>query len=218
MKKALYLHGFLGDPQDMLPLYLEGYDCESYDLRKILFEENYVEFLEKELGTYDFIVGYSFGGRILEELKEKCPHKADKWVFVSSRHTPYPEVELGSREVFKEKLFSKLDEGPAFFDYWRSLSLFGGHEMDKYRGNHKLGYTPWTFEQIEHYLEIFFTTAQFHPQKCKNSSFIHGLSDEKYSEEGRRLEGIFDVYSLKGGHRFLFENPERFKLMLKEII
>lgn len=218
MKKALYLHGFLGSPQDMEPLFLKGYECESFDVRKILFEENYIQALSEQIGFYDFILGYSFGGRLLEELKRVHPDKAKNWIFVSSRHSSYPEEELKSREVFRGLIYSKLDSRAAFFEYWKSLPLFGGHQMDEYRAEHKLGYTPWTTEEIDQYLEFFFTSPQIDPVKCENTSFIHGLGDEKYSKEGERLKDIFNVFSLQGGHRFLFEKPEEFKLMLQKIL
>lgn len=216
--KALYLHGFLGCPQDMEPLYLEKYDCESYDLRKILFEEDPVEFLAKEIGSYEFILGYSFGGRILEDLKVKFPEKAKKWIFVSSRHSLYPEEEKEARESFRQSLFEHLDDLPKFFDHWKTLALFSGHQMDEYRSKYKLGYTPWTVDEIEQYLDVFFTTAQYEPHKSEKSYFIHGLQDLKYSKEGERLQGIFNVLSAKGGHRFLFQDPGEFKTILAEIV
>ncbi len=214
-KKALYLHGFLGSPDDMTPLYLEGYDCESYDLRKILFKDDPVTFLSEDIGQYEFILGYSFGGRILEELKDKFPKKARKYFFTSSRHTPYPDDEMGKRNVFRNKLYGKLENLPNFFEHWRGLSLFGGHQMDEYRSKHKLAYTPWTFEEIERYLDLFFTSRQCQPVESRDVHFFHGDLDLKYSKEGERLKGIFNVHTVKGGHRFLFENPAGFKETLK---
>ncbi len=127
MKKALYLHGFLGSPQDMEPLFLKGYDCESFDVRSILFEGDYIKALSEQIESYDFILGYSFGGRLLEELKRPHPEKAKNWVLVSSRHSPYPEEELKSREVFRGLIYSKLDNKADFFEYWKNLPLFDGH-------------------------------------------------------------------------------------------
>ncbi len=218
MKKALYLHGFLGTYQDMQPLYLDGYKCDSFNLRTLLFKKDYIKELSKNIKEYDFIVGYSFGGRILKELKLCFPEKSKTWVFVSSRHTPYSKAEALLRESFRQKLFLKLEDRVKFLNYWKKLSLFSGHQMDEYRAKYKLGYTPWTVDEIKKYLECFFISSQVKPQKCDKSIFVHGKSDEKYFKEGKKLNKIFDVYSLPGGHRCLFENPDEFKIFLKKVL
>ncbi len=218
MRKALYFHGFLGSHEDMRPLYLDGYKCDAFNLRTLLFKKDYIKELSKSIKKYDFIVGYSFGGRILKELKRFFPEKSKKWIFVSSRHTPYSKTEVLLRESFRQKLFLKLEDRAEFFNYWKKLSLFSGHQMDEYRAKYKLGYTPWTVDEIKRYLEFFFTSSQFKPQKCDKSIFVHGVDDEKYSKEGRGLKEIFNVYPLPGGHRCLFEHPDQFKIFLKKVL
>ena len=115
--KALYLHGFLGDPQDMSPFFLEGVESYSLNLRTKLLQSTNVEKevvhkLNEELldsGPYDFAVGYSFGGRVLAKLLEKNPKLVKKPVFCSARITSYKIEDLKKREAFKLDLLSKLD-------------------------------------------------------------------------------------------------------------
>jgi surfactin synthase thioesterase subunit len=218
VKKALYLHGFLGGPGDMKPLFLEGYECTTYDLRRLLLEEDPVSFLANTTENYDVILGYSFGGRILEELQARFSHKAEQWVFVSSRHMPYTDKELEKREMFRSSLLDKLDDVPSFFQAWRELPLFLGHDMDTYRAQNDIPYIPWSAEQIEVYLQKFFNSIQFKPHFLKGSVYLHGDQDIKYTEEGLRLSDSFSVYACSGGHRFLFEDAEGFKVALRSIL
>lgn len=216
--KALYLHGFLGDPSDMRPLFLEDYDCEAFDVRSLLKEESPAVVLSQKISNYDFAVGYSFGGRLLGELKELCPEKINKWIFVSSRHTPYPAEELASRKDLRKRLFEASFDLEEFFGIWREFPLFSDHQMDQYRQDHRLAFTPWSQEEIQIYLDRFFQSKQFMPSKCKKSHYFHGLGDQKYSKEAKRLEGVFNLHAGKGGHRFLFEDPEGFKVSLLKIL
>lgn len=216
--KALYIHGFLGDPNDMRPLFLNGYECESFDVRSLLNEESPIEVLSEKTSSYQFAVGYSFGGRLLEELKEIAPEKSKLWFFVSSRHSPYSKDELVHRELFREKLVNASYDLEAFFEIWNTLPLFSGHKMDEYRQRYKLAFTPWTPEEIRRYLDLFFQSRQFIPKKCNKSYYLYGDSDEKYSGEAEVLKNTFRLSAAQGGHRFLFEQPDKFKLQVHEFL
>lgn len=202
----------------MEPLFLKDYECSSFDLRNILTEEDPIGFLASTIEDYDFILGYSFGGRILEELKARFPHKAEWWIFVSSRHTPYSDDELETREVLRADLMDRLEDRPSFFQHWRELPLFKGHDMDGYRAQNLAPYVPWTTEQIEIYLESFFNSIQLKPRPSKDSIYLYGDQDIKYSKEGQALSDKFSVYACSGGHRFLFEDVEGFKSALQKIL
>lgn len=220
MKKILYLHGFLGLPEDMKPLFLEGFDCEAYDLRKLLKSSSPIEKLASETGVYTAVVGYSFGGRILEELKTLSPDKSQKWIFCSSRHTTYPKKELSERKIFKENLEAKVNDSlDQFYEYWETLPLFSTHSMKSYRGEHKINKQQWSEKEISLYLENFFNSPQNEPVQDKNVYYFYGEQDKKYSLEAERLEPYFNIESFSNcGHRAIFEDVVEFKKKLKIIL
>lgn len=220
MKKILYLHGFLGSPEDMNPLFLDGFDCEAYNLRDLLEASDPVQKLAFDTSAYAAIVGYSFGGRILEELKSFVPDKSHKWIFCSSRHSPYSEEELLQREVFRKALKAKAQESvDVFYKDWESLSLFTGHSMKTYRDEYKISYEKWAETEICQYLEKFFNSPQVEPLKDVGVHYFYGDLDSKYSLEAQRLKPYFNVESFSNcGHRAIFEDVAEFKKKLKRIL
>lgn len=223
MKKILYLHGFLGLEEDMTPLFLEDCISETYDLRKLLFVEDPIVKLRNETSLfYDAIVGYSFGGRLAEELQALCPDRAGKWVFCSSRHTKYPDAELLERSKFQMSLKSKVMESlDEFYSYWDTLALFSGHKMSDYREKYDLTdkVHMWTDKEVLNYLDRFFTFEQRPLVKNENVFYLYGEKDQKYSKEAERLESYFNVESFKNcGHRAIFEDVSEFKNKLNQIL
>jgi len=220
--KALYLHGFLGGPKDMSPFFLEGVESHSVDLRTLVLKtksQKSEELLDS--GPYDFAVGYSFGGRVLAKLLEENPKFVKKPVFCSARVTPYTREELEKREDFKKDLLSRLNSSSDkflnddFSKYWAGLELFGGHSMNDFRKEFNISHKPWNIDEIKHYLESHFT---YETPKLSGfiqaSIYIHGELDSKYKKESEKLD--MKTYEFEGlGHRFLYEDPKKFKSFLK---
>lgn len=221
MKKAFYLHGFLGGPEDMRPLFLEGYEIKSVDLRKYLEHKDIAEALSQEFrGGFDFAFGYSFGGRVLARILNKDPGFSKKWFFASSRHSSYSVKEIKDRELFKRKLLSSLAFGLEDFHlFWSKLGLFSGHRMDVYRENYELPFPAWTSEEITLYLENHFTYKNRLPPDNKNAYYLYGDKDDKYTREAKSVKNFFKVIDFEGrGHRFLFESPEDVKEKIEEVL
>jgi len=218
LKKIAFLHGFLGSPEDMWPLYIDGVENVSIDVKSLLFSDRPIEDLREHVVTADVLVGYSFGGRLLGELKKQS-HLEKTWVFVSSRHSPYSPEQLAEREVFRNKLAHLIQTDlQSFNEYWNSLPLFSGHIMSEYREKHALPFRPWTEEEKLKYLECFFNSKQFFPEADKSVHYFHGQQDEKYTQEAQRLESVFQTHVLKGvGHRAPFEDVKQFKQHLKKV-
>ena len=207
----------------MKPLFLKNSVSETYDLRKLLFAGDPITKLREETSLfYDAVVGYSFGGRIAEELQALCPEKAGKWIFCSSRHTKYPEAELLERSEFQSSLQTKVrDSLDLFYSYWETLNLFSGHKMSAYREKYNLIGPPqkWTQKEILKYLEEFFTFNQRALIENKSVFYLYGENDLKYSREAERLKSYFNVEGFKNcGHRAIFEDVPEFKNKLTKIL
>ena len=218
MSKALYFHGFLGTPDDMKPLFIEGYDCISIDVRAI--QDDLSSFFDLYNERYKFAVGYSFGGRVLAKILNINPELVDKAVFCSSRITGYNQEELEKREAFKKTIIEKLDNSYEDFNrYWRSLPLFGASDLSSYRKANALAYMEWTEDEIRHYLDKHFTYSEPDRSGFQNKSwFFYGEKDKKYKDEAPKLS--MNSFEFKNcGHRFLFEDPRQFKEVLqKEVL
>jgi len=223
LKKIAFLHGFLGAPADMSPFFLDGVENKSIEYRDLLLEADTIDKLAERLQTYDVLVGYSFGGRLLGEVKEisklKSLLKDRTWVFVSSRHTPYTSEQLEERKIFKDKMSYLIQTDlEKFNDFWNDLPLFSGHLMSDFRSQNGKAYKPWTENEKLNYLNRHFNSRQFFPEVDKNVHYICGEKDLKYSNEARLLKEVFNVYTLKGvGHRAPFENVNQFKNLLIQI-
>ena len=214
MTKALYLHGFLGEPDDMSPLFLEDYNCESVDVRQFLDKPN--DLIKQHPGPYDYSVAYSYGGRLLAKCLELNPNFVKKPLFCSTRITDYTEEELKKREDFKKILLGKLESSYIeFMSFWSSLPLFDGHNMSDYRKKYGIRTKPWEKSMILSFLNNHFT---YRAPKLKGfedqSWFLFGGNDQKYKKEILKLKmNHYEFLDL--GHRFLFEDPELFKNTLK---
>jgi pimeloyl-ACP methyl ester carboxylesterase len=220
LKKIAFLHGFLGSPGDMTPFFIEGAENTSIDLRRLLFEPEPIKKLTEILTDFDILVGYSFGGRLLGEVKKQSGFIDKTWIFVSSRHTPYTVEELEKREEFKNKLGRLIQTNmKKFYDYWNELPLFSGHVMSDFREKYSTAYKPWTEDEMVKYLLDHFNSEQFIPFKDTRVHYIYGGKDEKYSLEAGRLNEIFTVHKLEGlGHRAPFEDVQKFNKLIQEIV
>lgn len=219
MKKIAFVHGFLGSPEDMRPFFIKGAENRSIDLVPFISKEAPVKELSIALESYDVLVGYSFGGRLLGEIKKQNLLRNKKWVLISSRHTPYQKTEIKSRELFRAKLKNLVEEDMTFFlEYWDSLPLFSGHIMNDFRDEHGLVSKIWKREVIIRYLEKHFNSEQFNPAPDSNVHYVYGGKDTKYAEEASRLQDIFQVHKMHDvGHRALFEDVEQFNEILLKI-
>ena len=218
MKKALYLHGFLGGLEDMEPLFVNDYECICVDIKALQDQPEYL--LDLYPGPFEFAVAYSFGGRFLAKVLNLKSNYVNKPIFCSSKITGYSVEELKSREKLKNTLLEKLHLSlEDFFTYWRDLSLFNGHSMEDYRAQHNLPYKSWTQQEIVNFLEHHFTYSTLSLDAFKNRSwFLYGENDLKYKKEVEKLKMNF--FEFKGlGHRFLFENPQHFKeVLVKKVL
>jgi len=76
--------------------------------------------------------------------------------------------------------------------------------------------TVWTKEEIKNFLEHHFTYREPQLSSFKHKSwFFYGDNDVKYKKEVSKLGMNHYGFSNKG-HRFLFEDPELFKTVVKE--
>ena len=210
-KRVLYLHGFLGNSEDMKPFFIEGFECHSVNLKNYM--KNKSDILKAFKGPYDLALGYSYGGRVLGKLIEESPDYVANPIFISTRLSSYTEQELKEREVFKNKLLNfSLNE---FYDYWENLSLFDGHSMDEYRKKHNLPDAKWSLEDIHYYLKNEFTFEnQVDCEKLKDRAlYLYGESDSKYKNEAKKMPFVSKAF--KGGHRFLFDQIDAVKNELK---
>jgi hypothetical protein len=217
VKKILYLHGFLSQPQDMEPLFISGFECHSLNIKS--FQDRPEDVFKSYNQSFDYSVAYSFGGRFLAHLLNLRPDFINQPIFCSARLTAYTPEELIQREAFRKILLEKLEQSvDVFYDYWRSIPLFNGHSMEQFRKEHSIVYKKWSFEEIQSFLLNHFTYETPNLELFKSRSyFLFGGLDDKYKAEAKRLN--MKSYEFENsGHRFLFENPLNFKKYLKDEI
>lgn len=219
MPKIFFMHGFLGGPDDMLPLYMEDCCNFSLDVKSLIRSESYLDDLSVKLEQFDYAFAYSFGGRLLEEALIKNKNRNLKKIFfASSRHSPYPKDELVEREVFRNRLKERLASSrKEFDDFWAGFKLFSGHSMQEYRGLYNLPDPSWTDAEVLFYLENLFNSKQQPPLKDDRVCYLFGDLDKKYQKESEVLN--YNVKAFNGfGHRFCFEAPNLVKSFLREVI
>lgn len=212
-KKALFLHGFLGNYEDMHPFFVEGHDCYSVNLKDYMKDKSKI--LKDFKGPFDIAFGYSYGGRVLGKLLDLKLDYVAKPVFVSARLSSYSNKELEERTKLKDKLLNMSIE--EFYNFWSQLPLFGKHSMKDHRSSKGTTEHPWSLEEIHYYLNYEFTFEnQIDLNKLKNKAlYFYGESDLKYGKEAQKMP--FKSKSFQGGHRFLFDQIEAIKSEIKNL-
>jgi len=231
----ILLHGFLGSPEDWLPIaekLSRSYFCMLPDLpghgktpaSALPFEtqmELFARSIETMQGTSpSFLAGYSMGGRIALYLALRFPHLFRKTVIISASPGLKTEEERQTRKESDERLALNIEENfESFLREWYDQPLFASLKNNlafaKTFAARKMNSpeqaalalrTLGTGNQPSLWSEL----ADFrHPM-----SFFAGEKDGKYVEIGRQMVNLCSCSDLdifpQCGHTLHIENRELF--------
>lgn len=186
----IFLHGFLGSPDDWNPLTqyitqpfkaltLPGHCGTPFDL----------SLLEKEIPEKAIIVGYSLGGRLAMDFARKFPERIDSLFILSAN--PGLESKREERVIQDEKWIAMIEnEGmDHFLEKWYAQELFTSFSLTDEIKKRRKEHDPKSL------IEVLRTLS---PSKLpslwphlKNFSFpllfLFGENDIKYRRVGKRL-------------------------------
>lgn len=204
----IFLHGFLGEPDDWLPLtqflnlpyqclLLPGHKMRPFDLNLSPQEIPY--------GTT--LVGYSLGGRLAMHFALRFPKHVKGLILLSAN--PGIETQLEQRKEQDEKWAQCLEKDglDSFLEKWYSMPLFNTLKIDL---NRRKGHDPCSLARILRELSPAILPNLW--PRLKDFScpllFLFGEGDIKYQSIGTRLENEgFAVAWAAAGHALHLENP-----------
>ena len=121
----LFLHGFLGQKEDWDPLFshLKHLDCHAIDLPghgTSPMTEDIALTIKQAFSEAKTLIGYSAGGRIALELKERFPNDYGQVIVLSSHPGLTSEEERKERLAWDQKWIDLLKTEPIenFLDKW----------------------------------------------------------------------------------------------------
>lgn len=192
----VFLHGFLGSKSDWEPVmsYLKGWQCIGIDLpghNKAPFSEN----IEIPY-PYFHLVGYSMGGRLAVQYREKHPEKIASLTLLSTHPGLNTVEEKKIRKESDQKWAKLLLELPIddFLSRWYDQPLFKPFKPDfTMRKNHN----------VDELVKAFCHFSLSNQKRYDLKDVLVGSRDHKFLSLYERA-----VIIENSGHAIHLENPE----------
>ena len=219
----LFLHGFMGSFKDanflinqedfrVSTLTLPGHGHKTLPSRF----EDIIQTIKETLinRNFDFLYGYSLGGRIASEVANQTTLKG--LILESSSLRFHEDIE--KRKHWEESLFSKVGDEDEFLSHWYDLTLF--QHMKKHK------HYPALIEQIKQNggLSQWKKAMDFYSPRHRGHNiehlitgnfpmlYIYGQEDKKYSKQAQEL-ATFKLATLKeikeADHNCHFLSPQK---------
>lgn len=205
----LFLHGFLGHPDDWAP-FLDAFPSA-----------NAISLLEADLfqkaKKHRILIGYSAGGRIALELKARYPDAFDKVVVFSAHPGLHTEEEKRERLEIDAKWIAMLRNQPfdQFLEAWYSQELFNSLKESPHFKTLLKRRREQNPEQLAQFLEKYSLGKREAPPIFPGTTFIYGEKDLKYAKLYATLNPI---KVCNAGHAVHLENPSECVQILKEVL
>ena len=181
----LFLHGFLGQKEDWDPLFealsstikvkaidLPGHGgaprCEDIALA-----------VKQQIKSAKIVIGYSAGGRLALELKERFPNDYDQIIAISTHPGLEKEEEKQTRLQIDEKWIKMLREDPFehFLENWYAQEIFHplikNSKFDQILKRRK----KQDPQSLAWFLEKFSIAKKKTPEIHQSTIFIYGQED-----------------------------------------
>lgn len=218
----LFVHGFLGTGEDWQEIIqnMEGdYCCHTLSLPGhggSPLEDDLLEAVFnslKRLNPFpEYCIGYSLGGRILLQLKERYPSLLKHLIILSSHIGLATKEERERRWQSDEKWITLLQkEGlDAFLERWYAQELFASlrENIPLY---HKVLEQRKKQDPL-HLIEIFKKFSLAHQKPCKlypDTLFLYGAKDLNFEMLYLKLPPFVKVQKVEhAGHALHLENPQ----------
>lgn len=210
-KSLIFLHGFLGGPEDWLPVIAHlpcHFHCEAVDLNAPDPQQHAKSFLEEKKGAPFFLVGYSMGGRLAWQLAPYFSASLSGLILLGAHPGLGCAAEKKARGESDQAWIDLLKKGDMsiFLKRWYAQPLF-----DSLRKNAVLfsRLLEQRMKRDPHLLaEILRSTSLARqPQQSiySPSLFLHGAQDLKYANIYSDLAHIEAIP--EAGHAAHVENP-----------
>ncbi len=211
----LLLHGFLGQKEDWDPL-LEHLTLPATALDlpghgKASFHDDFVLAIKEQIPQADIVVGYSAGGRLALELKERFQNDYGSVILLSSHLGLTTEEERITRWESDQKWIEKLRTAPfeRFLNDWYNQPLFDPlkrHPCFPQLLRRRRQQNP---KDLALFLASFSLAKRNVPKLFSNTFFVHGHQDLQYATHYRKLATSDRVFEVEGsGHAVHLENPK----------
>ncbi len=221
----LFLHGFLGQKEDwdflraQLPFPSCAIDLPGHGESPIA--EDIALAVKGQIPSADFVIGYSAGGRVALELKERFPKDFGKLILISAHTGLKSEEERKERWKIDQQWIEMLTCAPfeSFLEKWYDQKLFQSLKNSTYFSallERRKKQNPTFLAQFL----LQYSIAKKKPsQVYPGTIFICGEEDLKYATAYRRLNRLHTTYEIKNaGHAIHLENPKACaKVIEKEI-
>lgn len=223
-----FIHGFLGQKEDWnkvisyLPQDLEIKTINLPGHANTKMSSDLLFTIKEMLGKSQFLIGYSAGGRIALQLKDRFPEDFQKLILIST-HPGLKDEQQRLHRWEQDLLWIKKLENDSFADFlqeWYAQPIF-----------ETLHKNPKLFEallirrkgQNPHSLADFLTRFSLGKTPTlpipKNTTFICGDQDLKYVSLYHTLPLYIKVYTAReSGHAVHIENPCRCAEIIKGVI
>lgn len=215
MKTRLtFLHGFLGDKQDWHPLISalgNAYECQTID-----------PFQEIDKINSRILVGYSMGGRIALQLKQRFPKRFDQLILLSSHPGILSEEEKQAR--WKEDLqwihLLETETIQAFLEKWYSQKIFESlkKQSDLFQETIKRRQKQ-DAQYLAKILRNYSLSKLPQPKIFPETIFFYGEHDLKYARIYHKLPSFIKVVKIRdSGHAIHLENPSGCARKIKGVL
>ncbi|MDN3506246.1 MAG: alpha/beta fold hydrolase [Simkaniaceae bacterium] len=210
----LFLHGFLGQKEDwdllfsQLPVPARAIDLPGHGGSPMAGDIALA--IREQVPKATCVVGYSAGGRVALELKERFPSDYGSLVLLSTHLGLTSKEERMERQEKDAKWIHLLNTRPfeEFLEKWYAQELFASFRNSP----HFLAALSRRKKQAPHLLAQFmnqYSIASKKPSKVPEGTIlVYGEWDLKYERLYRKLGRIETTHVIKNaGHAVHLENP-----------
>ena len=216
----VFLHGFLGSPQDfdmLISALDKKYSFQLLDLTTFLSLSDTLPKLKVAIPEGSIGIGYSMGGRVLLLLAVTYPTLFKKIILLSA--SPGIETqELDKRKEWEESWIHLLESQglDAFLEKWYDQPLFASLKKNtafKHLSQRRKSLNPLVIKQMFKNFSITKHPSLWNSLKKLPISLLYlvGESDSKYLEIANRLSTLGKHIHVKviphAGHALHIENP-----------
>ncbi len=222
----LFLHGFLGQKEDWAPLFshLKNHQKIAINLpghASEPFSEDVALSVKKRVPNARFLIGYSAGGRVALELKNRYPSDYEKVILISTNPGRLNDAEKKKRFEIDQEWIEKLKNQSLdlFLDEWYDQPLFSTLKKHSSFLSILERRKKQNSGQLARFLETYSLSKKTSEEILTDAFWICGKEDLKYQKLYRKLIQLYKIYTIENAsHAVHLENPKALAQVLEEII
>lgn len=212
-KKLLFLHGFMGAPED--GDFLKSLPCDfaafpiphsaPFDLAAFY----------QDILTYDpdMIYGYSLGGRVALDFLNKHPEFKPELLILESAGMPLREEEARLKRLALDRQRAQdiRQDFSSFLHEWYALPLWGPLSREDQESRYKEKYDRWQQRPDDLAATIeFYSPGSFQTEATRKdikTLYLYGELDLKYKNLAQTLADSYECHGIKNVGHCLHKSP-----------